>query len=90
MEKMGTGTGNTPSGSRAGTPSISSSALTNGKKRVAEDENSSANGDALKKKKIKLSSPKKKEGTVGKEKKGSGLKNGETIGETVIAVKKED
>ncbi|KKY25476.1 putative transcriptional activator [Phaeomoniella chlamydospora] len=95
MEKMGTGTGNTPVGSRAGTPSVSSNsvgvaaATTNGKKRAADEEASPSVTD-LKKKKLKLTSPKKKDGPLPKEKKGSGLKNGETLGDSVIAVKKED
>ena len=91
LEKMGSGTGNTPLGSRAGTPSSTIPAMVNAKKRAApDDEGSIGSDDAIKKKKLKLTSPKKKDIlTITKEKKGSALKNGETIGETVIAVKKE-
>ena len=92
LEKMGTGTGNTPLGSRAGTPSATIPPNANPKKRAAVDDDSPlASEDAIRKKKVKLTSPKKKDTlNITKEKKGSGLKNGETIGETVIAVKKED
>ena len=90
MEKMGTGAGNTPAGSRAGTPAVVGPVTAQSKKRAAEDDDTSNITDSVKKKKLKLSSPKKKDTIpLAKEKKGSALKN-ETIGETVVAVKKED